>query len=383
MPEPITRVLLYRLGSLGDTVVALPSFHLIARAFPHAERRLLTNDPVSDKAPAAAAVLGESQGQSSLIHGYFPYPVGVRNPIRLFALALKLRLWRPQVLVYLAGARGVEVARRDAAFFRLCGIPRILGLPATEDLQQPRLLADGRTYEAEAARLARNLAELGDAQLDTPAAWDLHLTPAELAVATTRLAPLLETLPQETLPQTPTARRPLLAASLGTKRQCGDWEMPNWLELTRQLARRYPGHALVLLGAPAERAASQQLAESWTAAGGSAVLNLAGELTPRESGAVLAHARVYIGHDSGPMHLAAAVQTSCVAIFSARQKPGMWFPYGPHHHVLYHQVSCWGCNLETCIVEQKRCILSITVDEVLAATEAALAEDSLPLKLSS
>ena len=43
------KVLIYRLGSLGDTVVALPSLHLIARAFPDAERRVLTNFPVSGK----------------------------------------------------------------------------------------------------------------------------------------------------------------------------------------------------------------------------------------------------------------------------------------------------------------------------------------------
>ncbi len=45
MAKAIQRVLLYRVGSLGDTMVALPAFHLVARAFPGAERRLLTNYP--------------------------------------------------------------------------------------------------------------------------------------------------------------------------------------------------------------------------------------------------------------------------------------------------------------------------------------------------
>jgi hypothetical protein len=71
----VRRVLIYRLGSLGDTVVALPCYHLIARRFPNAERRLLTNFPINGKAPAAAAVLGES----GLIHGYMRYTVGTRN----------------------------------------------------------------------------------------------------------------------------------------------------------------------------------------------------------------------------------------------------------------------------------------------------------------
>ena len=82
---------------------------------------------------------------------------------------------------------------------------------------------------------------------------------------------------------------------------------------------------------------------------------------------MFARARVYVGHDSGPMHLAAAMQTPCVAIFSARQRPGVWFPYGPQHRVLYRQVSCGNCGLETCVVEGKRCILSIGVEKVLGA----------------
>ncbi len=43
------RVLIYRLGSIGDTVVALPCFKLIARVFPEAERCVLANFPEGAK----------------------------------------------------------------------------------------------------------------------------------------------------------------------------------------------------------------------------------------------------------------------------------------------------------------------------------------------
>jgi ADP-heptose:LPS heptosyltransferase len=72
------------------------------------------------------------------------------------------------------------------------------------------------------------------------------------------------------------------------------------------------------------------------------------------------------------MHLAAAVQTPCVAIFAARNKPRVWFPYGKQHRVVYHQTECWGCGLETCIIERKRCLTSISVDEVVAEIAAVL-----------
>ena len=56
------RVFIFRLGSLGDMVVALPCFHLIERAFPHSERILLTSYPLESKAPAPESIL---QGAAS------------------------------------------------------------------------------------------------------------------------------------------------------------------------------------------------------------------------------------------------------------------------------------------------------------------------------
>ena len=353
-PSP-QRVLVYRLGSLGDTLIALPSLHLVARAFPTAERRMLTNFPVNVKAPPAAAILDNS----GLIHGYFSYAIGTRSPRELLSLWWQLVRWRPQVLIYLGAQRGFESARRDAAFFRLCGIRRRIGVPLTEDMQQNRWQESTQALEPEGERLARNLAELGDARLDDAASWDLNLTPEEHARAAEALSPI--------------AHLPILAVSVGTKVQSKDWGRDNWRNLLSRLAVLYPSHSLALSGASEESEASEFAAAGWRSSPQAGpVVNLCGKLTPRESAAAFARARLFIGHDSGPMHLAAAVQTPCVAIFAARNKPRVWFPYGRQHRVLYHQVDCWGCGLETCIVERKKCLTSITVDEVLAEVRAIL-----------
>src|SRR6202020_1023524 len=118
MGSATKRVLIYRLGSLGDTLVSLPALHLVARAFPDAERRLLTNFPVNAKAPPAAAILENT----NLVHGYLRYTVGTRSPRELLTLWWQLFRWRPQVLVYMGSARGVESALRDTKFFRFCRI---------------------------------------------------------------------------------------------------------------------------------------------------------------------------------------------------------------------------------------------------------------------
>ncbi len=347
----VRRVLVYRLGSLGDMLVAMPCFHLIERAFPNAERRLLTNSPVSTKAPAAAAVLDGS----GLIGSYERYTIGMRNPLDLLALAWRIRRFRPDALIYLAASRGVSVARRDANFFRwMCGIRTSIGVPLTEDMQQPREDASGAS-EPEASRLARNLSTLGDAALEDPGSWSLRLTSSEQARADGELLPL--------------AGKQFIAVSVGTKVQAKDWGPPNWRALLERLTQIYPGMGLVLAGAPEESAASEFAAAAWTAG---PVINLCGKLTPRESAAAFSRAALFIGHDSGPMHLAASVQTPCVAIFAARNKPRVWFPFGGQHRILYHRVDCWGCGLETCLEQRRKCLLSITVDEVVNAVREAL-----------
>jgi ADP-heptose:LPS heptosyltransferase len=164
----------------------------------------------------------------------------------------------------------------------------------------------------------------------------------------------------------------IFAVSVGTKVQSKDWGRDNWRELLTRLARSFPGRALLLAGSAEESDASDFAAADWQRSGGGPVVNLCGRLTPRESAAAFARARLFIGHDSGPMHLAAAVGTPCVAIFAARNIPRQWFPYGPAHRILYHRVECAGCGLETCIEQQKKCILSITTDEVLAAIHSAM-----------
>jgi len=359
------RVLIYRLGSLGDMVVALPALHLVERAFPNAERRLLTNVPVSSKAAPAEGVLGGS----GLVQGFVRYPLGTRSVWHLARLWWTLVRWRPQVVVYLAGARGVAVARRDARFFRLFGARRLVGVPLTEAMQQNTYGAERAAgyvaglfevdLEPEAARLVRCLAELGEADVEDPASWDLRLSDVEREAAASAIG-------EDALRLRP------IAVSVGTKVQAKDWGRDNWRALLARVAEQSPGRALLLVGAGEEADASEFAAGGWRERGGGPVVNLCGRLSPRESAAALARAEIFLGHDSGPMHLAAAVGTPCVAVFAARNLPRQWFPVGRQHRVVYHRVECAGCGLETCIEQGKKCLVSIGVEEVFGVVSSKL-----------
>ncbi|MDE2464398.1 MAG: glycosyltransferase family 9 protein [Alphaproteobacteria bacterium] len=341
------RILIYRLGSLGDTLAALPALKLVARAFPDAERWMLTNFSVSAKAAPMAAVLADM----GLVHGYIEYPIGMRSPRALWALRTRLRASGADTLVYLTASRGRWRTWRDALFFRACGIRRLVGVPYRNDQREVRRLTDG-LHEYEGARLARCVSALGDARIDDPASYDLALTADEIGQADRALSAL--------------HGRRLINVSIGTKADARDWEDARWRPLLDRLASRYPDAGLVLDGARSEFGRCEALAVSWAGR----YVNLCGTLSVRASAAALMRSDVFIGHNSGPMHLAAAVGTRCVAIFASNYRPGEWFPHGQGHHVLYTRIACEGCRLDVCVEKNKACIRSISV----AAVEQAVAE---------
>ena len=349
-PDPtVRRVLIYRLGSLGDTVIALPCFHLIARLFPRAERVLLTNFPAHSKAPASAAVLGDSD----LVHRYLRYTVGTHRVDELLRQAWKIRRFHAELMVYLMPPRPMKSIRRDQLFFRLAGVRRIVGLPGEEESKYSFDAATG-LYESEAFRLARTIAPLGEAHAEDIANWNPRLTAAEKNTATYAL--------------TRVHGRRMIACAPGTKIQANDWEPENWRALLGRLSSKYPRHVLVMAGAREDVRTCDYVAEDW--AGDK--LNLAGSLSPRESAAVFAHTDLFIGPDSGPKYLAACMGVPCVCVFSARDLPGVWFPPGDRNQIVYHQPECSGCGLETCTVKEKKCIRSVSVDEVEQAVDRVL-----------
>jgi len=330
-------VVIFRIGSLGDTIVALPAFHRIRKWERDAHIVLLTNAPVDGGVKAASSY--QVLEGSGLVDDYIQYgrTRGIADFVELW---IRLRRLRPVRVYYLMPTRTWLQVLRDALFLSLIGARQIVGLSLWRRLSDRRFNSSTGRYESEATRLYRSIG--ADPTHLTQSDFSPRLTTREFQVAEQALNGFSES-------------RRLIAISLGTKAPCNDWGDLCWKDLARILAKSLPGSSLVLLGSKDEYSRSEQLREEF----GGAVLNLCGNLSPRESGAVLSKADVFIGHDSGPMHLASAVGTPTVAIFSARNLPGIWFPFDNEENVFYTKVNCQGCGLEVCIEQKMRCIRSI------------------------
>jgi ADP-heptose:LPS heptosyltransferase len=344
-------ILIYRLGSLGDTIVALPAFRVVRRAYPGARITALTNTPVSEKAAPLMSIL-ENTG---LIDEAIDYPVGLRDPARIAALRRQLQDGRFDLAVSLAASRGLAASLRDWLFFKACRIPRVIGIPlARRDLAcQP---VGGGLYEPEAERLLRRVGRLGAADLRDPQWRDLSLTAEENAAASRLLTEA-------------GIHGDFMAASLGSKFPHNDWGTENWRDLLSQLGAAFPALGLVLLGSGGESARNEMLLAAWPGPRA----NLCGKTPPRVSAALLHKARLHLGHDSGPMHLAAAAGTRCVSIFSAKNPPGQWFPFGEGHFNLY-PADRYDPARDADLGYQFDAISAIRVADVLAAATTCLSQ---------
>lgn len=344
-------MLIFRTGSIGDAVVSLPAMHVIARAFPDSHRVVLTNRPVMAKTSAVDAVLGPT----GLAHETIHFETGQTSPAALWALLRQLRRHRPKTLIWLSEGRGRISTLVLRTLFALAGARRFIGVPGGDYKHIHRQLIDSDNWESEAHRLARAVGELGDAALDEPVSWDFHFSDAERQGADSLLAGW------------PGADR-FIGFSIGGKASVKDWGDDNWRQTLGRLSDK--GIGLVLFGATDEAERSRALAKDWPGP----VLDLCGRASPRVSSLVLSKALLYLGHDSGPMHLAAATGTPAVAMFAGQRKPGVWFPHGARHHPLYNQTPCFGCYLDVCTEFQKKCIMGISPDAVVAAVRQVLAE---------
>lgn len=141
-------------------------------------------------------------------------------------------------------------------------------------------------------------------------------------------------------------------------------------ELLARLAA--DGHRLVVTGAPNAR--EQAIVKRILERAQAPVIDLSGALTLREMGALAARARLFLGVDSAPMHIAAAMGTPVVALFGPSGERE-WGPWMVPHRVVASDHSCRPCGNDGCGGGKlSECLTGLPVDRVHAAVNELLAQ---------
>ncbi len=147
------------------------------------------------------------------------------------------------------------------------------------------------------------------------------------------------------------------------------WLTERYAELADELARRH-GARIVIFGAPGEARIADEVARKMTCS----PVVLAGQTTLGQLMGLLKECRLLITNDSGPMHLAAALDVPQLAIFGSTSEIATG-PLSAAAEVVKHQVDCNPCFLRECPIDF-RCMKLITVERVLKLAEVKLTAGS-------
>lgn len=151
------------------------------------------------------------------------------------------------------------------------------------------------------------------------------------------------------------------------------WEPASFAALADRLQRE--GLCIVFTGGPQDRTALDEICRLMR----SRSRRLDGKTSLNTLAAIYRRAEVLVTTDSGPMHLAAAVGTSVVALFGPTA-PWRTGPYGANHVVLRADVSCSPCFKKQCsttVYEERACMKRLTVEDVTRAVLEKIAAPPL------
>jgi len=163
------------------------------------------------------------------------------------------------------------------------------------------------------------------------------------------------------------------APGAGAKKRC--WPVERWIELGRRLHCEF-GPRIVLLGGKAEGDFGARIERELSGI----AINLMGQLTLRQTGAILENCSLTVSNDSGPMHLAAAAGSGVVEISchprggdpDHANSPVHFHPWGVPRDVLQPEPAAPSCS-GSCTFCVPHCILGIEVATVQQAVRKLLA----------
>lgn len=319
----VRSVLAVRLDAIGDVLLTEPALEVLRRRFPNARIDLVAN-------PASSAVLAGNPNLDHLVGYRAPWHAAWRGgsvawdveAARFWGVARTLRAQRYDLGVELRGDL------RDIGFLAACA-PRVVvgsGLRGGSGLLDIDVAVDPRSHQVTQSAA---IAACGT-PIEAVRPPALHLAAAHHAAAQAAL---------EGIAAGPVALH--LGAGFESKRL----PVPTFAATIAALEGAGVDRHYVVVGGAEDDLLARQLQAA--IARPERVHVFTGRLGLLETAAVLARCSVFIGNDSAPMHLAAAVGIPAVACFGPSE-PWKFHPYGVAHRLVELPLDCRPCDYVHC-----------------------------------
>ncbi|REK08274.1 MAG: lipopolysaccharide heptosyltransferase family protein [Planctomycetota bacterium] len=299
MPTPAShqRILIVRLSAIGDVLHGLPVLCALRAARPEAYIAWVVEG-------AAAQLLRGHRALDELISIPRKW---LKSPRTVLALRGRLRASKFDVAIDMQGLTKSAVAAR------LSGAPRRIGFDGTDGRELSRQLNSELIRPTATHVIDRNLELLRPLGIDQPAVrFDLHDEQADIESVRRMIAES-------------GVAEPFAVINPGAGWPSKLWPPERFAGVARHLGGRHALKSLVVWAGREERAWAERIV---AASRGFAIL--APPTSLRELAALTRRASLFVGSDTGPLHLAVAVGTPSIGLFGPvpAERNG---PYGPDH----------------------------------------------------
>ncbi len=331
----LRRVLVIRLSSLGDVLLTTPVLRLLRTHCPGARLEVLTKDIYAELLRANPCI--------DQVHEFHAHE-GVLQTLR------RLRRLRYDVIIDLH-----RTLRSRLLSYGLSAPYKLAYNKHT--LRRALLVHVGwntlRAMVPVAERYAAPLRRLGLTAPLPP--LELPLTPASQEVMRLYI--------RQALPEY--VGRPLLAVAPGARWPTKCWPLERFAAVAQHLAQAQDA-AVVVLGGAEDVARAQAFSQHLSVP----VLDSTGKLSLLHTAALLQQCHLFVGNDSGLMHMATALTIPVVAVFGPTVQEFGFYPLTTQARVVSAQVACRPCSTKGslhCPQGHHRCMTQITTEQVYAA----------------
>ena len=166
----------------------------------------------------------------------------------------------------------------------------------------------------------------------------------------------------------------LVGFQMGASKNFRKWGSDHFAVLAKFILKN-AGNKIILFGADDEKDLGRELCEHLSFHERGRIINIIGQTSIKELGALLQRCSYLVTGDTGTMHVAAAVGTRVVALFYGPAYPFETGPYGDGHLVVWPDIDCAPCTRPSDCRAGFRCLEAIT--PTVMATAVGLMESAL------
>ncbi|MGH9341797.1 MAG: glycosyltransferase family 9 protein [Acidobacteriota bacterium] len=333
------RLLLIRLRSLGDTVLMTP-LPAVAKRVPGCEVAVVVEEPFDQ------VLRGNPH-----IDRLFTIPARENKWISRLRILSAIRSYRPETAIDLHGGTTSALIALCSGARRRVGYAQGRNARYYNEKVPPFAQVWGRNSLHTVLNQLAFLKHLGFPVEPIP--------PLQVAVDEQELASMRRRLLDTGVNGSFILIHP--SATFDTKQ----WEPGKFAQLASRLSAE--GSTVVMTVGPGEEALLRKIETA-----SSRTIHLIEPLPLSQFTALVKLAHLYIGNDTGPMHIAAALGKKIVAVFGSSNSDA-WYPWGVEHKLIKSDLPCIPCPGYYCLhYAEPLCIRSIEVEPVLRAARSLL-----------